>query len=235
MGNRKKATDYILKHIAMFDPNDKANVQLTKQFLESLSDEQFEDYMRRLRKPENGAEDQGRETLTYYAPNLSKIKLEVKRNLEIADAIGHNFFERLWLTDPQTGETYLTTQAHMVVDLPIRRQAQLLIKKSSIPANNNTVDELSGQPTGESKGGKLSFPELQAQVAQQLDNTILEEIKIRGGDEIAYQEFERQMLETGSASLEQLLSLGTKVKSTETLSKLFKGMHFDNNLADNGR
>jgi len=52
---------------------------------------------------------------------------------------------------------------------------------------------------------------------------------------VAYQEFERQMIETGSASLNQLLTLGSKVKSTETLGVIFKGMHFDNNIADNGR
>lgn len=232
MGNRAKATEFILTHIAMIVPEDSANVNLTRQKLEAMNDAEFEGYMRALRRSPTGIADQGRQTLTYYAPNLSKTKISVKRNLEIAEKIGHKFFERLWLTDPQTGVTYLTPNEYMVIDLPVRRQAQVLIKKVSIPMDNNSVDELSAQPTGDSKGGKLSFPELQAQVSQQLDRTIIEEIKIRGGDEKAFQEFERRMIETGSVSQEELLRLGTRVKSTQTLSNLLKGMHLDNNLAD---
>lgn len=232
MSKRARATAYILEHIAMLEPGSSDNVEITRQRLESLSDEQFADYMRRLRKPKNAEEEQGRQTLTYYAPNLGKTKLRVARNLEIAEKIGHPFFERLWITDPQTGVTYLTPNRYLVCDLPVRRQAQLLVKKVSIPTDNNTVDELSGQPTGDSKGGKLSFPELQAQVSQQLDRTVIEEIKIRGGDEKAYQTFERRMIEQGSVSQDELLRQGTRVKSTETLSILLKGMMLDNNLAE---
>lgn len=230
MGNRKAATDYILKHIAMIDPTDKGNLELTKSQLESLSDAEFEAYMHSLSAPPADDPDRLQETLTYYAPNLGKTKISLKRNLEIAKAIGHKFFERLWITDAQTGVTYLTPNEFMVVDLPIRRQAQLLIKKASIPTDHKSIDELSGQVTGESKGSKLSFPELQAQVSQGLDQTVIEEIKIRGGDERAYQEFERQMIEKGTVSQAEILSLGTTVKSTETLSILLKGMHLDNNL-----
>lgn len=232
MTNRARATAFILEHIAMLEPGSPDNVEITRQRLEGFSDEQFAEYMRKLRKPKNDIEEQGRQTLTYYAPNLTKSKLSVKNNLEVAEKIGHPFFERLWITDPQTGVTYLTPNRYLVGDMPVRRQAQLLVKKVSIPTDNNTIDELSGQPTGDSKGGKLSFPELQAQVSQQLDRTIIEEIKLRGGDEKAYQEFERRMIEQGSVSQDELLRLGTRVKSTQTLSILLKGMMLDNNLAD---
>jgi hypothetical protein len=232
MGNRKEATAYILKHIAMIDPSDKDNVELTKNQLTSLSDAEFEAFMSRLSAPGPGEENRPQDALTYYVPNLGKTSISLNRNLEVAEAIGHKFFERLWITDAQTGVTYLTPNTFMVVDLPIRRQAQLLVKKSSIPTDHKSVDELSGQVTGESKGSKLSFPELQAQVSQGLDQTVIEQIKIRGGDEKAYQEFERQMIDKGTVSQAELLSLGTRVKSTETLSILLKGMHLDNNLAD---
>ena len=230
MNNRQRATEFILKYIGMIDPDNKANVEMTKRNLEGLSDEQFASYMRSLRKPTSGEEEQGRQTLTFYAPNLAKTKITVKRNLDIAEKLGHPFFERLWITDPQTQQTYLTSHRHLVMDLPVRRQAQIHEKKVSIPQDANTVDEMSGQVTGNSKGSKLSFPELQAQVSQELNSTIIEEFKIRGGDEKALQAFERQLIETGSCSQSGILDMGTRAKSTETVSILLKGMHLGNNL-----
>lgn len=230
MGNRAAATEFILKYIGKLNPADKENVELIKSQLESMSDEAFESYMTLLRKPKEGETVQGRQTLNYYAPNLSKNKLSIERNLKIAEELGHDFFEQLWITDPQTNETYLTPNKHLVMDLPVRRQAQIHEKKASIPMHSKSMDELSGQVTGESKGSKLSFPELQAQVSQELDMTILEEIKIRGGDQKAYQEFEKRILETGSCSQADLLSMGTRAKSTDTTSALLKGMHLGNNL-----
>lgn len=230
MGNRAAATEFILKYIGKLNPADKDNVELMKKQLDSLNDQQFEQYMASLRKPKDGKRVQGRQTLNYYAPNLSKNKLMLERNLKLAEELGHAFFEQLWITDPQTGETYLTPHKHLVMDLPVRRQAQIHEKKASIPMNSKSVDELSGQVTGESKGSKLSFPELQAQVSQELDMTILEEIKIRGGDQKAYQEFEKRMIETGSCSQADLLAMGTRAKSTDTTSALLKGMHLGNNL-----
>jgi hypothetical protein len=232
MSNRAAATAFILENISQIDVTDTDNRELTKNQLESLSDTQFETFMKRISRVDQSDPDREQDCLTYYAPNLGKTKITIAGNLALAKKLGHAFFERLWLTDPQTGVTYLTPNQYMVIDLPIRRQAQLLIKKASIPLDHKSVDELSGQVTGASKGSKLSFPELQSQASQALDQTIIEEIKIRGGDEQAYREFERQMMEKGSCSQSEILQLGTNVKSTETLSILLKGMHLDNNLAD---
>lgn len=232
MSNRAAATAFILDNIAQIDSNDKENVELIKNQLASLTDAQFESYMKRLAEVTPADPDRQQDCLSYYAPNLGNTKITIENNLKLASKLGHKFFERLWLTDAQTGVTYLTPNEYLVIDLPIRRQAQLLIKKASIPLDHKSVDELSGQVTGGSKGSKLSFPELQAQVSQGLDQTIIEEIKIRGGDEKAYQEFERQMVEKGSVSQSEILSMGTKVKTTETLATLLKGMHLDNNLAN---
>lgn len=232
MGNRKAATEFILKNVALIDPDDKSNVELIKNRLDALSDTEFDQLMHEMQAPPADDPSRPQTVLPYYVPNLAKSKISVIRNIEVARAIGHEFFERLWITDAQSGETFLTPNKYIVIDLPLRRQAQLLIKKASIPTDHKSIDELSGQVTGESKGSKLSFPELQAQVSQGMDSTIIEEIKIRGGDEQAYKEFERQMIETGSATQASILGLGTKVKSTVTLSNLLKGMHLDNNLAD---
>lgn len=152
--------------------------------------------------------------------------------MAVAEKIGHPLFERLWLTDPQTGTVYLTPHKYLVMDLLVRRQAQMLVKKSSIPENTRHVDELTGQVTGKSKGSKISFPELQAQLSQGLEQTLIEEIKVRGGDRVAQVEFDRQLIEEGQASLEEVTAGGGVTKATSNVAILLRGMKLDTNLDD---
>lgn len=221
MGNRQAATDEVVKWIDQLLPGS-PNAQLYRERLEKLSNAEFEAYMAKLRD--------GEEILSLIAPNLSDNKLSVERNLKVAKELGHDFFQRLWLTDPKTGTTYLTPVKYLVIDLPLRRQEQLLIKKISIPEDNRHVDELSGQPAGPSKGSKVSFPETQVLYAQGLDRSIEELLKFRGGDIKAFQAMNRQIIETGGASQDAIKRTPSRVKSTETLSVFLKSMHLDNTL-----
>ena len=221
MGNRKAAEAEILKYIQKIIPG-KTNVEIYKKRFEALSDKEFEQWMLRL--------ESGEDVLSITVPNLSTEKLSDERNLEVAKELGHNFFQRLWLTDAVTGKTYLTPVKYLVIDLPLRRQVQLLVKKISIPVDNKHIDELSGQATGESKGSKISFPELQVLYAQGLENVITELVKFRGGDPKAFNNMNRSIIENGGVSLRALEKIPTKVTSVTTLSTLLKGMHLDNNL-----
>ncbi|MOA25835.1 hypothetical protein D3C78_1465840 [compost metagenome] len=114
--------------------------------------------------------------------------------------------------------------------MTVRRQAQTLTKKSSIPENARHVDELSGQVTGKSKGSKISFPEVQSQLAQGLEQTLIEEIKVRGGDRTSQLEYDRQLIENGEVSVEEVTSHGSLTSSTSTMAILYRGMMLDNNL-----
>lgn len=220
MGNRQKAMAEIIKYVEKIYPGG-GNKEIYEETLGKLTDKEFDDYMSKL--------ESGEETLFIVAPNLSKVRLSVERNLEVAKELGHNFFQKLWLTDPHSGTVYLTPIPYLVVDLPLRRQAQTLSKKVSIPEHSNQVDDFTGQPTGDSQGSKISFPELQTLYAQGLDKTITELIKFRGGDEEAYRLMTNEAVNKGSVSMDSIQT-GTKVKSTETLSILLKSMHLDNNL-----
>lgn len=221
MSNRKAATAELLKYIDKLLPGSE-NTAVYKQRLEEMSDAQFGKYMAAL--------ESGEEILSFIYPNLSDKKLSVKRNLDIAKELGHEFLQRLWLTDPVSNKTYLSPVKYLVVDLPLRRQAQLLVKKISIPEDNKHVDDLTGQPTGVSKGSKLSFPELQMLYAQGFDSSIEELIKFRGGDQKAFNAMNRQIMATGGVSLDSIRGAGTTVKSTVTLATILKSMHLDNNL-----
>jgi len=63
-----------------------------------------------------------------------------------------------------------------------------------------------------------------------MDRVIEELIKTRGGDEVAFNKMNKDIIDTGRASLDDIATLGSTVKSTETLSTLLKGMHLQNAL-----
>lgn len=219
--SRKKAEAFIIQYIDKLDPTGE-NKKIYQAQFKAMSDKEFDAFMKDI--------DNDNFIIPIFAPNKSKIKLDTKRNIKVARELGVEFFQRLRLTDSATGETYLTPIKYMVVEVPIRRQVQVLAKKIKIPDTNRTVDNLTDQATDKSKGASLSFPELQILVGRGMNETIEELIKVRGGDTKAYQHFTQSMMKTGKGSLESVRYLDSRVKSIETLSILLKGMHLDNNL-----
>jgi hypothetical protein len=230
MASRVEVTAFIVGAIAEIIPGDTYNSDLTKKRLDAMSDEEFDEYVRALAKPTTEEGIATQEILPFYSPNLKDPRVTMPNLLKVADMIGFEFFEQLWLTDPQTGRVFLTPQKYLVLDMTVRRQAQMLTKKSSIPENSRHVDEMSGQVTGKSKGSKISFPELQAQLAQGLEHTLIEEIKVRGGDRAAQVEFDRQLIENGEASIVDVTAGGGVTTSTSTVGKLFRGMMIDTDI-----
>ena len=60
---------------------------------------------------------------------------------------------------------------------------------------------------------------------------IREMIKCRGGDEQAYLQMNRSILDTGEASINSIMTENdTMVKSNKTLSVYLKAQHLNNNL-----
>ncbi len=221
MGNRKAATEEIVRCLELLLPGSES-IKITRQRLEALSDKAFAEYMRQLRD--------GEQCLSLQVPNLTNPKLEIETLLRAAEKLKVPVFERIWVTDQITGETYQTPKAYPVVDLPVRRQQQMLIKKISIPEDNRHVDDLTGQPSGPSASSSISFPELQVLSSQGLDRSIEEMIKFRGGDTKAFEMMNRQAIQNGTVSQDAIKQTPTKVRSTETLNALLKSMHLDNTL-----
>lgn len=218
---KRKATEkYILDFIGSLAPNN-PNVDIYKQQFETWSDEQFHQFMLDLKE--------GKTSLFYYEPNFNKSKLKIERNFEIAKKMNVKFFHRIWIDDG-INPRYLTPKEYLVLRLPYRRQAQLLVKKISIPENSKTIDQLTGQPTGPSKGSKISYPETQMLAAWGLDNCLFEAVKVRGGDISAYNAYINSISKTGDANLDEIERMGTDVQSTVTLSTLLKAMHIGNTL-----
>ena len=221
-GNRKAAEALILKYIGKaFNGNH--NTDMYKSLFKTISDTKFDEWMLDLKS--------GKRTLSAIVPNMSKVKITAEDMSKLCIELGTDPFQRLWLTDQTTGMEYLTPLKYMVLKLPIRRQSQHLEKGISTPKSNKVVDELTGQPTGESKGSRLSGPEIMTLYATGLVKVIEEFLSVRGGDTDGFRKFEKQLLETGAASMASAKanSVG-EVRSKETLAALLAGMHYSNNL-----
>ena len=187
-----------------------------------MDDDQFESWMKKL--------EQGSIKLCINAPNQSAVKLEVERNYAIAKELGHNFFERIWMDGKAGSPPYLSGPNYLVVDLPIRRQVQIQIKKISIPESTNVVDNLTGQPVGPSKGSKISYPELQILASRGLDKMTVELIKYRGGDRQGFLAMNDMIDRTGQVRLDSIEHLASGVESTKTLYTYLVCMHLENTL-----
>jgi hypothetical protein len=220
-GKRQQTEAFIIAHINELTGGT-SNEPLYTQLFASMDDKAFDKFMADL--------DSGEQQLCVVAPNFGKEKLSVPRNLAIAERLGHQFFQRVWI--PAKGEvpSYLSPIPYLVVDLPLRRQAQILQKKISIPEDNNSVDDFTGQPTGKSKGSRVSYPETQVLAALGLNSCLTEFLKYRGGDEKGFNAMNTMINRTGGVSMNAIEPFSGKVKSTSTLKSVLAGMHLKSTL-----
>jgi hypothetical protein len=223
-GNRKGAEKFILEFVEDLLPGSE-NTQLYRDLFASMDDAAFHQFMDGLEREEI--------VISVIAPNFGKTKLTVENNLKLAEKLGHNFFERLWIKPDDNSPAYLTPIKYLVFDLPLRRQAQVLTKKISIPEDNQSVDDLTGQPSGKSEAAKISYPETQVLTALNLTQTLNELLKYRGGDTQGFNAMNDSFAKTGGASQEAIKHLAGGVRSTKTLQTYLLAMHLANTLAQN--
>jgi hypothetical protein len=226
-GNRKAAEKVILDGIAELLPSKEKvnpNVWIYEELFATLSDRDFEDLMKAFLS--------GEKRPAIIAPNLVEPALSVPRNLKLAKKWGHNFFERIWIDGGNETPPYLSNERYLIIESTLRRQAQLLVKKMSVPTDNKSIDDRTGQPTGKSQASRISYPEIQVLAALKLDKCAEELLKYRGGDIKGADAMNDSISKTGAVSMASIAPLGTTVESTNTLSALLTGMHLSNTLTD---
>lgn len=220
-GNRKAATDWLVNFIDELVPNSPNGARIRRE-LEGLTDEQFEALMVDF--------ENGEDWPSIIIPTGAKYDISVERNLAIGEREGVKFFERIWQTDRSTGQELLSNTPALIMDIPIRRQKQHLDDKASIAEDNRHVDELTGQPTGASKGSAISNPQALILKSRGLDVALTEFMKVRGGDGKAFAYSNKAIWERGVVSLDEISKLGTRTKSVDTLSTLYTTQHLENTL-----
>src|ERR1035437_5741333 len=225
MSNRLAAEKYIKTYIEKISPGPE-NVKIYTDLFKSMSDKQFEEFMGNL--------ETGKSRLAIIAPNFGTNKISTKNNLAIAKEIGYNFFQRIWFPATEDSPAYLSPISYLVVDLPIKRQAQLLVKKISIPEDNKSVDNFTGQPTSKSKGSSISYPEVQIMAAMGLNNCLTEFMKYRGGDNRGFNAMNDFISKSGGVSLDSIKHLASGVESTKVMKTFLTSMHIQSTLGQNG-
>ena len=223
VGNRKAAQAYLLEYIQKLDPSG-LNSKLWVDRFATMTDPEFHQFMA-------GCEA-GTDMICLIAPNLQRSQITTANNFKVAKELKYEFFQRIWVNKGDGSPTYLTPKRYLVILWPFRRQAQLLVKKISIPQDNKSINDLTGQPSssGHSKGSKISYPETQILAALNLDNSIIEMIKYRGGDVKGFAAMNQSIAKTGGVSIDALSKLGTRVKSTDTLKTFLTCMHYQVDL-----
>ncbi len=220
-GNRKAAEDFIVSNI-MRITGDSYNRDRYIKYFQSLSDKEFEDYINDL--------ETGDKFLTVQVPNFSDSKLSVENNIKIANSLKYSFFQRLWIGPTAGMPRYLSPVEYLVIDLPLRRVSQMLIKKISTAEHSRSIDTYSGQVAGDSKTSKISYPELQLAATLNLDNSLVELIKYRGGDIRGGFALDAMLKKYGTASMATLGKYSSGVESTKTLKIFLNCCHLKSTL-----
>ncbi len=221
--NRQEAQDFILTYIDKLEGGAGHNKKIYQDLFAAMTDLEFDSFMASI--------ESGNSRLAIIVPNFDKKGgLSTERNLALAKELKHEFFERIWIEGDEDTPTYLTPIKYLVVDLPVRRQAQLLIKKLSVPDDNSSVDDFTGQATGKSQASGISYPEVQVMAGMGLDNSLIEMLKYRGGDRGGFLALNGSISRHGNVSLNAIKNFATGVGSTKLLSTYLLGMHLNNTL-----
>lgn len=221
MPNRKAAEQFILNFINDIEPTG-YNSKQYKTIFAKMSDEQFDKYMSDIRDE--------KAYLVIFKPLFEAKGITTENNVKIAEKYNVKLFEHLIFNNSDGTPSYKTPIKYLILDLPYRRQSQNLIKKINIPDDNKVIDELTYQPTGPSKGAKISYPELQVLMGMGLENTISELIKFRGGDRNGFNAYNAMFLRYGNANLKTLNNYASGVESTKSLKAYLTAMMISNSL-----
>ena len=221
MSKRKETEKICIEMIDDIKP-DGINKKIYEDLFAKMSDEDFDRFMNKLKTDEI--------QLAIFSPNYDKVKLDFDRNLSIGEKYGYNFYQRVWIPPADGTRGYLTPIPQLIVDAPIRRQAQLLQKKRSVAKNNDVVDEITGQAAGDSQAAKISAPEVNVIAGMGLDRCLSELVKVRGGDEGAFTAYNTLLSRNGEVSLEEVDKFSTGVQVTKALDVYLKTAHINSTL-----
>lgn len=220
--NRKAAEATCLKLLNELCPGN-ANIAIWAEKFKAMSDKEFDDFMNSIR---DGF------ILNYFEPVLTKgPRVTVESNLDFLDKHGDTVRKKIWFVN-EDGSRTLSKFAHLVAKVPVRRQAQLGAKKISIPESDRVVDDISGQPTGPSKGSKVSYPQQGILDMAGLTKSMEEFNFYRSGDLGGYSAAKDAIIRNGTASMAGIKQARTGVESVKALSALLKAAHIGNNLME---
>lgn len=200
------------------------NARIYKNIFETVNERQFEEIWESIKRngyiPVFMDNFDQKEMIDYDAA----IALGKKWNIELEQPVT--------FLDPDTGIVHTTPENTVVGISEVAKQRQILIKKIGAAKHDFDVDDLTGQPIGDSKGAGISNPEIHMLLALKLPTMAKELAGVKGGDAGAYREYKNQLTTTGNTTVNSALKAGTGAKSLKTASWLLFGRHLDNTMGE---
>lgn len=140
--------------------------------------------------------------------------------------------QQVIIPDSDTGIFHTTPETALVGIVEVGKQRQIIVKKIGVSKHDYDIEDLTGQPTGDSKAGGISNPEINILIALGLPTVAKELASVKGGDIGAYRNYKSQLSMTGHANTKEALKNGTGVKSLQTANWLLRGRHIISTIGE---
>lgn len=220
--NREAAIKELLDGLRMISPNN-PDIPRYEALLSKMSLTELVKFMQDLKDDKIN--------LSLTIPNFSKVfHHSIEHAVAVSDKMKIPLFQRLWEGAREGMPAYLSPIPRFVGYVTVRLASQRLAKKMSIPTSQKNINSLTGQVTGASKGAAISAPELRVCASMGLNNTMVELMKFRGGDNRGAAALTASLVKTGRASVAALSYFASGVESTATLKAYLTACHLKNNL-----
>lgn len=200
------------------------NARIYKNIFDTVNERQFEEIWESIKR--NGY-------IPVFMDNFDQQEMiDYDAAIALGKKWGIELEQPVTFLDPDTGIVHTTPDNTVVGISEVGKQRQILIKKIGAAKHDFDVDDLTGQPIGDSKGAGISNPEVHMLLALKLPTMAKELAGVKGGDVGAYREYKNQLTTTGNTTVNSALKAGTGAKSLKTASWLLFGRHLDNTMGE---
>lgn len=221
--NRKKATKELYRVLDKLTGT-KDNSNMYKVFLDVMSDKQFSAWLQDC--------VDGKKKIYIVVPNYSKIDIDTRTIFEVADEIGLNMYQYVVYDENKKGiPKYRSRYPLLILYMMVRRASQMQAKKVAISESEDNIDVATGQLSSANKASAISATEakLLASLGNEetnLDASLTELLKFRGGDLGAYNAFRGLLEAYGEVSMDEISPHATGVESKSYIRSIFACQHF---------
>jgi len=224
MATRKEKEAFIIKYIKKLT-NSPTNVKLYEDRFKSMSDKEFDIFIKEL--------GEGTRILEIIVPvdvRDNDCDITIENNFKLAEELGYKFEQSLLERKDENSPLTETNEKYLILDLPVRRTKQTLVKGITVSSNNKKIDELTGQVKDDSASTKITQPEIQLLLMYGLEDSVIELLKERGGDKNANKALNDLLRNKGTTNRQEVELYEGGVVATQSLANYFYGMHVDNTV-----
>lgn len=191
-----------------------------------MSDSEFILFMEKIKN--------GESHLSYELGSRNEIP-----SIEFIERIGKKYgiplMEHVILPFRGTKDSPMVTYKRCpILYITTRRLQQLVEKKNSISGDNNSINPLTGQVTGNSKAAKWSNTQTYAAATTNQVNVNKEFLGPRADDEVSKKQMIDQIEKYGNVSLDQLDIMAHNKQSLNTLEVFMRGAGIDIDITSDG-